>query len=783
MDLEFANFGKCFYKKLVKITVIFLTVILLIVCFVFGPFSDIVLADEPLSNCSSAEIYGDGVSNIIEIKLNCSNVSTFVSSGAESADSLDLSKIKLHPNNNPVSPISATIDSLNSQLLLRYLNSDQTYDSSILIQAGTIFNQVGTPNDQILIASDDVADYSPPHVTDDSYLYYLGEKLIIPYGTDYGVLDNDKDYESQNLTAFIKDSPLYGSVTLNIDGSFTYIPPIYYVFEDYFTYYVYDESGNQNQATVTIKYAETIVKATIRSNNINPNFAKVGDKITVEVNANAPILYDQDDVATIGAGDVVYIEIDSKNFLIEYILTEDDEEGEINYFINYYDSIGGNKFGDQKSVYNVEDGIVFDKTAPIVELNDDSYLELEIYDIYEEQATAFDSQDDSIELIINGAVDATKIGVYYLSYSAIDKSGNVATTEYRTVKVFDSVNEEFILFAEQLRTLGINSNIGEVGVDNVGEFYGLYIEKVVEDLPLIRITYNKPVNMEDGDFTNFLLEIFDRLIFVDYTNVSLDFGDYYQELYFVDFDVNIKLFGIDKIGINKTYSSDDVYNRIILSNNSIDKASIFLSNGRISSCSYLYKGCYAYDIDMQYFTDFMIDNFPPKITLDKVVDRKADGFLEVYVTIDNSVNSMALYINNRLSFYLDIKSGLQQIYQIKYSDLKYGKNFFKIIAADLFGNQSIVEFDLVNVPAKNIEPIYYQTNVAIDNVDEELPADDNNGKTLNQKDEVEVVDSKQDQKKTSENGILSWYWGMIIVSASGLIVWWIIEGARFNRHQ
>jgi len=67
-----------------------------------------------------------------------------------------------------------------------------------------------------------------------------------------GVLGNDQDLDGNPLTAILVTSPTNGTLTLNADGSFTYIPNKYYNGPDSFTYKANDGTADSNTVTVTI---------------------------------------------------------------------------------------------------------------------------------------------------------------------------------------------------------------------------------------------------------------------------------------------------------------------------------------------------------------------------------------------------------------------------------------------------------------------------------------------------------------------------------------------------
>lgn len=106
------------------------------------------------------------------------------------------------------------------------------------------------------------------------------------------------------------------------------------------------------------------------------------------------------------------------------------------YKINYLTS---DKAGNKASaVRNVK---VVDTVAPIITLNGDSKINLEVGDKYEELgAVAKDKVDGMIPVIINGEIDINKAGEYTITYKAIDNSKNESTIS-RKVKVSEKIVE------------------------------------------------------------------------------------------------------------------------------------------------------------------------------------------------------------------------------------------------------------------------------------------------------------------------------------------------------
>ncbi|HVX64411.1 MAG TPA: Ig-like domain-containing protein [Pirellulales bacterium] len=67
-----------------------------------------------------------------------------------------------------------------------------------------------------------------------------------------GVLANDSDPDGDALTASLSSGPSHGSLTLNANGSFSYIPTAYYSGPDSFTYRAYDGQLYSNVVTVSL---------------------------------------------------------------------------------------------------------------------------------------------------------------------------------------------------------------------------------------------------------------------------------------------------------------------------------------------------------------------------------------------------------------------------------------------------------------------------------------------------------------------------------------------------
>ncbi len=108
---------------------------------------------------------------------------------------------------------------------------------------GATYTELVEPSNWPPVAVDD--DYSGDE--DASFLIYAHE----------GVLANDSDVETphEDLTTFQVTDPVHGTIALNANGSFSYVPDDNYHGTDAFTYMAYDGGLYSDPATVTLNIA------------------------------------------------------------------------------------------------------------------------------------------------------------------------------------------------------------------------------------------------------------------------------------------------------------------------------------------------------------------------------------------------------------------------------------------------------------------------------------------------------------------------------------------------
>ncbi|MCB8942744.1 MAG: choice-of-anchor B family protein [Ardenticatenaceae bacterium] len=88
-----------------------------------------------------------------------------------------------------------------------------------------------------------------PVAVADSYTTTEGITLTV---SAPGVLDNDSDADGDGLTADLNTTTANGTLTLNTDGSFTYVPDAGFAGTDSFTYHANDGTDDSDTVTVTI---------------------------------------------------------------------------------------------------------------------------------------------------------------------------------------------------------------------------------------------------------------------------------------------------------------------------------------------------------------------------------------------------------------------------------------------------------------------------------------------------------------------------------------------------
>lgn len=109
--------------------------------------------------------------------------------------------------------------------------------------------------DNVRVAEAPLPGNTAPRAADDSYATSMGSALVLPAP---GVLANDTDAEMDPLSVVLDIPPVHGSVILNVNGGFTYLPEAGYAGGDSFSYHVTDGWLPSNVATVRVSVTRTV---------------------------------------------------------------------------------------------------------------------------------------------------------------------------------------------------------------------------------------------------------------------------------------------------------------------------------------------------------------------------------------------------------------------------------------------------------------------------------------------------------------------------------------------
>ncbi len=111
-----------------------------------------------------------------------------------------------------------------------------------------------------------------PIAADDVYSTPAEGELVVPAP---GLLSNDSDPDGDEITPLLETEPDHGTVTLQLDGAFTYTPEAGFSGTDAFTYFVSDGIVNSNLADVTI----TVIKANTPPSAADDTYETIVDQI------------------------------------------------------------------------------------------------------------------------------------------------------------------------------------------------------------------------------------------------------------------------------------------------------------------------------------------------------------------------------------------------------------------------------------------------------------------------------------------------------------------------
>jgi VCBS repeat-containing protein len=147
----------------------------------------------------------------------------------------------------------ALVDNVTNGTLTLNADGSFTYTSAAGFTGAATFTyrvSDGTSNSNTATVTLNVAANTAPVANNDNYTIAEDGTLTVPLAT--GVLTNDTDANGNALTAAVVATTTNGTLTLNADGSFTYVPNPNFNGTDTFTYKANDGQTDSPNATVTI---------------------------------------------------------------------------------------------------------------------------------------------------------------------------------------------------------------------------------------------------------------------------------------------------------------------------------------------------------------------------------------------------------------------------------------------------------------------------------------------------------------------------------------------------
>ncbi len=167
--------------------------------------------------------------------------------------------IQLHSSNTnegTISPstLTFTLDNFDQDQVVTVTGVNDGTGNSV---AYTIISDAAASTDTrysgltpAVVSVTNVSLYQPPVATDKSYTAHKNITLVVSAANGVQVGDNDPG--GYAMTSVVVAGPQHGTLTLNGDGSFTYVPNQTYTGPDSFTYQEQDQYSSSNVATVSL---------------------------------------------------------------------------------------------------------------------------------------------------------------------------------------------------------------------------------------------------------------------------------------------------------------------------------------------------------------------------------------------------------------------------------------------------------------------------------------------------------------------------------------------------
>jgi LPXTG-motif cell wall-anchored protein len=173
----------------------------------------------------------------------------------------------------------------------------------------------------------------------------------------------------------------------------------------------------------------------------------------------------------------------------------DNYNGDVSKDIAISGNVDTHKLGDYVISYDVKDSSnnsadtvtrtihVVDTTKPVITINGDSEVTLEVHNDYVDAgAVASDNYDSEIasKLSVTGTVDKDKLGDYTIYYNVKDGSNNTADTVKRIVHVVDTTKPVLSINGKEDITLEVHNNYLDEGVTAEDNYDSDIASKVIK---------------------------------------------------------------------------------------------------------------------------------------------------------------------------------------------------------------------------------------------------------------------------------------------------------------
>ncbi|MFA7688886.1 MAG: DUF5011 domain-containing protein, partial [Bacilli bacterium] len=222
-------------------------------------------------------------------------------------------------------------------------------------------------------------------------------------------------------------------------------------------------------------------------------------------------------VITLNGNPIEYVTVGS-TFIDPGATATDNVDGEISDEITTGGTVDTNTVGSYELTYDVTDKagntadtvtrtvIVSDPEAPVIRLNGEREITIEVFGTYIEEGTIVtDNYDTNLTAVITGEVNTSILGTYQIRYNAVDSNNNIAVEIIRTINVVDTTKPVISLNDDELIILEVLSDTyTEYGATVTDHYDNNLTEPIGGDTVKTGVigTYNVTYNATDNSGNN-----------------------------------------------------------------------------------------------------------------------------------------------------------------------------------------------------------------------------------------------------------------------------------------